>query len=94
MIILIPQSGTSLINVIKEAIKICQVFHKANMHSVIGVQFNDIKFSVNEKCTVENTLENVFYKIKTKYEREGGVQNSLTHNGKFWLEEMQAKKSK
>lgn len=94
MIILKPQSGTSLPEVIRRAISICKVLDKAGMHPAIDVEFNDIKFSVNEKCTVENTLENVWGKIKDKYEQQGGVSNYLCHNGHFWMEGLRAKNSK
>ena len=93
MIILKPQSGTSLPCVIKEAIKICKVLDKAKMHPAIDVEFNDIRFGVNEKCTVDGILNNVFYKIKCKYEKEGGTNNHLTHSGNYWIEELLDKKS-
>lgn len=79
-------SGSPLIRVIADVIEICKALEKQKLYSYVRVEFNDITFGVNEKSNVDNTVNEIYDKIKRKYECEGGVDKPMLHSGAYWLD--------
>lgn len=87
MLILKSQLGRYLPDIVKEAIEICELLDMGGKSSVVQIQFNDINFCVNEKSTVQDTMNEVFNILKYKYACEGEVKNPTLYGGPYWMED-------
>ena len=88
MIIFEPQKGTSLTDTVKAAIGYSKALYKGMGYGYIEVHFEDLIFGVNEKCTVEQTISDVYDIVRRKYQKHGGITHTIFNNEEYWIDKV------
>ena len=80
-----PQSGTTLPNAAKQAVKMAKALNKETGYGYVELHYNDMILSVNELtdpiCIIDEFIDN----LRHNYCRQGGI-TSVTLQYEDWIE--------
>ncbi len=80
-----PQSGTTLLDAAKQAVKLAKALKKGTGHGYVQLNYNDINLSVNELTEPVCIVDEFCDKLRYKYCRQGGI-TSVTLQYEDWIE--------
>lgn len=80
-----PQSGTTLLEAAKEAVKKAKALYKETGYGYLELCYNDLILSVNELTTPICIVDEFCDKLRQKYCVQGGIA-SVTLQYEDWIE--------